>query len=189
MSNSADVVANTAATAAQMNALRADVLDPSTGHVHDGSADGGKYIGNVPVGGIIMWSGAIASIGSGALANWRLCDGTNGTPDLRGRFVIGAGGSYSVAQTGGASTVSIAHTHGINIASYEESSHTHPLYALSWFSAASGSSIYTFNNQDPTTAAGTAHSHAVVGTSGPASTTQVDIMNPYLALGFIMRIA
>jgi hypothetical protein len=40
----------------------------------------------VPQGGIIMWSGAIASIP----ATWFLCDGTNGTPDLRDRFVIGA---------------------------------------------------------------------------------------------------
>lgn len=40
----------------------------------------------VPVGGIIMWSGSIASIPSG----WVLCDGTNGTPDLRGKFVLGA---------------------------------------------------------------------------------------------------
>ncbi len=38
----------------------------------------------VPQGGIIMWSGS--SIPSG----WALCDGSNGTPDLRGRFIIGA---------------------------------------------------------------------------------------------------
>ncbi|MEM6297076.1 MAG: hypothetical protein AAF740_00130 [Bacteroidota bacterium] len=41
--------------------------------------------GVVPVGGIIMWSGSIATIP----ANWQLCDGTNGTPNLRGRFVVG----------------------------------------------------------------------------------------------------
>ena len=40
----------------------------------------------IPVGGIIMWSGTIASIPSG----WSLCDGSNGTPDLRDRFVVGA---------------------------------------------------------------------------------------------------
>jgi len=40
----------------------------------------------VPKGSIIMWSGSIASIPSG----WVLCDGTNGTPDLRDRFVVGA---------------------------------------------------------------------------------------------------
>ena len=45
--------------------------------------------GVVPVGGIIMWSGTIASLASSA-PNFKLCDGNNGTPDLRNRFVIGA---------------------------------------------------------------------------------------------------
>lgn len=40
----------------------------------------------IPVGGIVMWSGSIADIAPG----WQLCDGTNGTPDLRDKFVIGA---------------------------------------------------------------------------------------------------
>ena len=65
----------------------------------------------MPTGGIIMWSGSIASIPSG----WNLCDGTNGTPDLRDRFVVGAGSAYAVAATGGStsSTTSSngAHTH------------------------------------------------------------------------------
>lgn len=39
----------------------------------------------VPRGAVIMWSGAIANIPAG----WALCDGTGGTPDLRGRFVVG----------------------------------------------------------------------------------------------------
>jgi microcystin-dependent protein len=38
-----------------------------------------------PVGGIIMWSGAIADIPAG----WALCDGTQGTPNLKGRFIVG----------------------------------------------------------------------------------------------------
>lgn len=44
----------------------------------------GAYL--VPVGGIIMWSGSIASIPTG----WVLCNGSNGTPDLRNRFIVGA---------------------------------------------------------------------------------------------------
>lgn len=39
-----------------------------------------------PTGGIIMWSGTIATIPSG----WFLCDGTNSTPDLRNKFIIAA---------------------------------------------------------------------------------------------------
>ena len=46
---------------------------------------------------IVMWSGAIADIPSG----WVLCDGGNTTPDLRGLFIVGAGGSYWVGRTGG----------------------------------------------------------------------------------------
>jgi len=40
----------------------------------------------VPSGGIIMWSGSIASIPTG----WYLCNGSNGTPDLRDKFIVGA---------------------------------------------------------------------------------------------------
>lgn len=40
---------------------------------------------------IMMWSGSLAEIGVGGLAGWALCDGSNGTPNLRDRFVIGAG--------------------------------------------------------------------------------------------------
>lgn len=67
----------------------------------------------VPSGFIGMWSGAASALPSG----WYLCDGTNGTPDLRGRFVLGAGGSYSVGNSGGAESVTLSqsqlpsHTH------------------------------------------------------------------------------
>jgi hypothetical protein len=39
---------------------------------------------SIPIGGIIMWSGSNSSLPS----NWKFCDGENGTPDLRGRFVM-----------------------------------------------------------------------------------------------------
>ena len=75
-----------------------------------------------PVGGVIMWSGAISAIPLG----WTLCNGvevprSDGSgvitpPDLRDLFVVGAGGSYAVGQTGGANTATTAtagaHTHG-----------------------------------------------------------------------------
>jgi len=43
------------------------------------------------IGSIIMYSGAINLIGTGIWASWHLCDGGGGTPDLRSRFVVGAG--------------------------------------------------------------------------------------------------
>lgn len=66
----------------------------------------------VPAGVIWMWSGSIATIPSG----WALCDGANSTPDLRDRFVIGAGAAHSPGATGGSSTSTTnnagAHSHG-----------------------------------------------------------------------------
>ena len=82
----------------------------------------------VPTGVITLWSGSIASIPSG----WLLCDGTLGTPNLRDRFVVGAGTTYAVAATGGATTVTLAtanipaHTHTVNgTTSTESVGHTH----------------------------------------------------------------
>ena len=66
---------------------------------------------SVPVGGIIMWSG------SDIPTSWALCNGSNGTPDLSGKFVLGMSASHSIGQTGGEEihTLSIdempAHTH------------------------------------------------------------------------------
>jgi microcystin-dependent protein len=67
-----------------------------------------------PTGGIILWSGSIATVPTG----WALCDGTNGTPDLRNRFVVGAGDTYAVADVGGAAANTIAassHSHTITV--------------------------------------------------------------------------
>ncbi len=49
------------------------------------------------IGSIVIWSGSIATIPS----NWQLCDGTNGTPDLRNRFVRGAQNQAAIDNTGG----------------------------------------------------------------------------------------
>lgn len=81
----------------------------------------GDADGIVPIGGIIMWSGSIASIP----ANWALCDGTGGTPNLQDRFVIGAGSTYAVGATGGAATVDIEHAHGPGDLGTDSDSHTH----------------------------------------------------------------
>ena len=64
-----------------------------------------------PSGGIIMWSGAENAIPSG----WVLCNGQNSTPDLRNRFVVGAGtgSNYSVGDTGGSNDATlVSHSHG-----------------------------------------------------------------------------
>ena len=84
----------------------------------------------IPAGIISMWSGSIGAIPSG----WLLCDGSNGTPDLRNRFVMGAGSSYAVGATGGATDVTLStsnmpsHTHSLSASgttSTESANHTH----------------------------------------------------------------
>ena len=94
-----------------------------TNQAQTGSSQGSAF----PSGGIIMWSGSQSNIPSG----WVLCDGNNSTPDLRDRFVLGAGNSYSVNDTGGSETVSIStsnmpsHTHTVNSHSHSLPSHSH----------------------------------------------------------------
>lgn len=72
-----------------------------------------------PSGLISMWSGAINDIPAG----WTLCDGTDGTPDLTDRFVIGAGGSYTPDDTGGSESVQLteselpSHSHNTGLRS------------------------------------------------------------------------
>jgi len=70
------------------------------------------YVANnaIPSGGIIIWSGSSSAIPSG----WYLCNGSNGTPDLRNRFVVGAGSTYAVGNTGGsADAIVVSHTHSV----------------------------------------------------------------------------
>ncbi len=64
-----------------------------------------------------FWTGAIADIPAG----WQLCNGTNGTPDLRDRFLVCAGLTYAVEATGGA----VTHTHSVSGTVDSDGIHTH----------------------------------------------------------------
>ena len=78
---------------------------------------------SVPTGGIIMWSGSIASIPAG----WFICDGTNGTPNLTNRFVVMAGGAYAVGASGGsADAIVVSHTHTAT-AGNQSANHVHTM--------------------------------------------------------------
>ena len=61
---------------------------------------GGGGSSSVPAGTIAMWAGTLASVPSG----WNLCDGTSGTPDLRGQFIKGWAAGVDPGTTGGSAT-------------------------------------------------------------------------------------
>lgn len=78
-------------------------------------------LSGVPSGVIVIWSGATTDIPAG----WVLCNGANGTPNLRNRFVMGAGTRYAVGATGGEEKHTLTdnelpqHSHSIITALYE----------------------------------------------------------------------
>lgn len=87
----------------------------------------------VPAGVIVMWSGTISTIPSG----WALCNGSNNTPDLRARFIVGAGSTYAVSNKGGNASFTLNdaympdHTHTITSSNWN---HSHSItYKDSYF--------------------------------------------------------
>lgn len=76
--------------------------------------------GGIPSGCILIWSGAESAIPSG----WALCNGENRTPDLRDKFVLGAGERHAVGEIGGSESVTLSatqmpsHTHVQRMRSY-----------------------------------------------------------------------
>ena len=162
---------------------------------------GSSFIGNgtIPFGGIIMWSGAIANIPTG----WALCNGSNGTPDLRDRFIVGAGSNYSVAGVGGTTnSIVVAHTHTGTTST--EGSHTHEVLvaqnsssntnrldnADTAFAGEGGSQTYITDNGvgDQLLNNAGIHSHTITVNSTGSSGTNANLP-PYYALAFIMRTA
>ncbi len=105
----------------------------------------------VPTGIISLWYGSILTIPSG----WALCNGSNGTPDLRDKFVVGAGSTYAVGATGGSATSTLtvnelpAHNHVITTTgtSSSENAHSHTFSGTT--SGQSQSHTHTATVSDP----------------------------------------
>jgi len=110
----------------------------------------------IPSGVIAIWSGSIGSIPAG----WLLCDGSGGTPDLRDKFVPGAGTSYAVGATGG----NVSHTHP-----FTSNLHSHGIPA--------GAAI----------AAGGPFGPATTPIAASGTTNAANGLPPYYALAYIMK--
>lgn len=101
----------------------------------------GTHSGIIPAGVIVMWSGETTTIPSG----WYLCDGTNGTPDLRDRFIVGAS-TTNENTSGGTVSATAALTHaGTAVSAHSAHMHLTPFidddtHTLSTTSAAYGQS-------------------------------------------------
>ena len=193
-----------AATAAAWQTARTFTIN-GVGKSVDGSADvlfTGPEVGSVPSGGIIMWSGSIASVPTG----WFLCDGANGTPDLRDRFVVGAGSTYATGATGGADTVTLTeaqlpshnHTFSGQTGGFSTNHNHTPSGGGNFFRQGAGGPINGIQGGNSftggittvatTDVANTDHSHSFSGTTASVGSGQAhENRPPYFALAYIMK--
>ena len=159
----------------------------------------------LPIGTIVLWTG------NNPPTNWVICDGTNGTPDLRGRVPVGKdSGAYSAIGTvGGSNAITLVkdqiprHVHGVGTLDTVSDSHGHRVYlhnlgvneigtyqeiAMARGNLRNLSS--PINNFDANTDTRT-HKHSITGetengaTDGLVSNT-VDIRQPFYTVAFIM---
>ncbi len=143
----------------------------------------------IPAGGIIMWSGSIENIPAG----WALCDGYNGTPDLRNRFVIAAGGVYSVGATGNGSIPQ--HNHSVSLNTNSTGEHTHDIrqrapgdgiVSIYLPTTTRCSTQWRIISDLPAVPNGN-HSHSVSGNTGITGSGSV-VVAIYYALAYIMKL-
>ncbi len=180
----------------------AEVMTPRQRIASVGYAIRAENVDALPRGIITMWSGKIADIPLG----WGLCDGTNGTPDLRDKFVVGARQDVSgiaktnltssFTQSGGSTTITEAnlpsHTHNAGtLVTSSAGEHKHQLYVSPGSNFArigldSGSSTSSTYNDDCLTSSG-AHTHTISGSTGITGSGTI-YAQPYYALAFIMKL-
>jgi Phage Tail Collar Domain len=150
----------------------------------------------IPYGVIVMWYGSIVSIPAG----WALCNGSSGTPNLQDRFIVGAGSTYGVGNTGGQNSITLSvtqlptHNHSVNTS---DLAHTHNTRTNSYQTSNSGNGgcpqfAYGNDNVCNTYMDGytTSYSYtnATVNTSNTGSGSSIDIKPLYYALCYIMKI-
>jgi hypothetical protein len=145
-----------------------------------------------PSGGIIMWSGTIATIPSG----WLLCNGSSGTPDLRNRFVIGAFSddsgtakttvTGSPTQTGGTKdAIVVSHTHTAT-STVTDPGHNHTAAGTRAPPFETGGNANFTNGTVTTSTATTGITVATTNATAGSSGTDANLV-PYFALAYIMK--
>ena len=130
-----------------------------------------------------MWSGSVATIPSG----WYLCDGANGTPDLRDRFIVGAGSTYSVAGTGGSANATlVSHSHTATSV-VTDPGHYHLIYGANGGGGNPGGDLNTSASiNQPVSTSTTGISVATTNSTEGSSATNANLP-PYYALAYIMK--
>ena len=135
--------------------------------------------GTIPIGGIIMWSGSTVPDG------WALCDGSNGTPDLRGKFIMGKNKANEISSYGGREYVTLS------VSNLPAHSH---MYAGDDMLDHIGDGNYKArdnvvsrpgNYDASSTSSG---SGTIYKTSNTGSGSSFSILPPFYTLAFIMRV-
>ncbi len=128
---------------------------------------------------IIAWSGTIIPDG------WTICNGANGTPDLRGKFVYGKYDDADTPDTGGSNT----HSHTVGTSS-SVGNHSHS------YSGSTDNSSSSYYLASSTQYAYGTHSHTLSGTTSSTGSHAHDstlssatAIPPYILLYFIMKVA
>ena len=136
----------------------------------------------VPSGLIAIWSGSLGSIPSG----WVLCNGQNGTPDLRNSFILGAGATYAVGSTGGsADSVLPSHTHAATVTDpghFHNQNYGGGSTNPAGLTAPSGTPIAVGGSNTASATTGISVANASAGVSPTGGN-----MPPYYALAYIQK--
>jgi microcystin-dependent protein len=148
--------------------VNGEIMGPRQRLASSGYAYMAENVLSIPKGVIVMWSGKTTDIPSG----WALCDGRNGTPDLRDRFVVGAGSTYPVGNTGGEAT------HTLTIA--EMPAHTHSTFTHDLGGSINPTTVWSNQGSNKKTIANGAESS---GGGQPHENRP-----PYYALAYIMKL-
>jgi microcystin-dependent protein len=137
---------------------------------------GPEHPGGTPLGTIAIWSGTVESVPLG----WAPCDGQEGRPDLRDRFIVGAGSAYAVGATGGSANATLPlHSHTV----------TDPGHSHTYYHQQGGEPYITghqYVDRDGTTTTGTSTTGITIAEAGSDATNAN--LPPYYSLLYIIKV-